>query len=179
MVTSSFLVLGVVLLAIQTTLFSFSPQWLGRPDLVFILLVFSIYRFSWFPGLLLAFLLGWFLDIASGVFPGTYPLLALLVFVTVKFLTQNSPVKETAYQIPLVGVTYFVVQSFCYLFFTLTQPDLLPSWSWARVVRETFILLVASIPCFILFNWMYEKISQRRLSRKSLKRRSGNRFRRV
>ncbi|MCF8055374.1 MAG: rod shape-determining protein MreD [Desulfocapsa sp.] len=177
MVTCSFLVLGLVLLAVQTTLFTLFPHWLGRPDLVFILLVFSIYKFSWFPGLLLAFLLGWALDVASGVFPGTYPLLALLVFVTVKFLTQNSPVRETAYQIPLVGVSYFVVQSFCYLFFTLSQPDLLPPWSWARVVQETCILLVAAIPCFILFNWLYEKIAKRRLGRRSLKRRSGNRFR--
>jgi rod shape-determining protein MreD len=177
MVTFSFLLLGFILLAVQTTLFTLFPHWLGRPDLVFILLVFSVYKFSWFPGLLLAFLLGWALDAVSGMFPGTYPLLALLVFVVVKFLAQNSPVKETAYQIPLVGVSYFMVQCFCFLFFSLTQPDLLPSWSWSRMVQETFILLVASIPCFILFNWLYEKIVKRRFTSRSLKRRSGNRFR--
>ncbi len=177
MVTFSFLLLALLLLAIQTTLFTLFPHWLGRPDLVFILLVFSVYKFSWFPGLLLAFLLGWLLDVASGMFPGTYPLLALLVFVVVKFLTQNSPVKETAYQIPLVGGSYFMVQSFCYLFFSLTRPDLLPSWSWSRVVQETFILLVASIPCFVLFNWLYEKSTKRRLVSRSMKRRSGNSFR--
>ncbi len=177
MVTFSFLLLGLILLAVQTTFFTLFPHWLGRPDLVFILLVFSAYRFSWFPGLLLAFLLGWALDVASGMFPGTYPLLALLVFVIVKFLTQNSPVRETAYQIPLVGVSYFVVQCLLYLFFSLTQSYILPSWSWAGVVQETLILLVASIPCFILFNWLYEKIVKRRLTGRSLKRRSGNRFR--
>ncbi len=177
MVTFSFLLLGFLLLAVQTTIFTLFPHWLGRPDLVFILLVFSVYKFSWFQGLLLAFMLGWALDVTSGIFPGTYPLLALLVFVVVKFLTQNSPVKETAYQIPLVGLSYFVVQCFFYLFFTLTQPDLLPSWSWSRVVQETFILLVAAIPCFVLFNWLYEKIVKRHLASRSLKRRSGNRFR--
>lgn len=177
MITISFLLLGVILLGVQTTLFSYFPHWFGRPDLIFILLVFSAYKFSWFPGLLLAFLLGWALDVSSGMFPGTYPLLALLVFVIVKFLTQNSPVKQTAYQVPLVGVSYFVVQCCFYLFFSLTQADLLPPWSWARIVRETLILLVASIPCFLLFNRLYEKMLKRRFGGRTLKRRAGNRFR--
>ncbi|MBL4903440.1 MAG: rod shape-determining protein MreD [Desulfocapsa sp.] len=177
MVTLCFLFLGFILIAIQTTVFHYFPHWLGRPDLAFILLVFSAYKFSWFPGLLLAFLLGWLMDVSSGVFPGTYPLLVLLVFSIVKFLCQNSSVKETAFQIPLVGVSYFIVQCIFYLFFSLTQPGALPPWSWARVVQETLILLVASIPCFIFFSWVYEKIVTRRRASKSLKRGGGNRFR--
>ncbi|HIQ36742.1 MAG TPA: rod shape-determining protein MreD [Desulfocapsa sulfexigens] len=177
MVTLCFLFLGFILIAIQTTVFHYFPHWLGRPDLAFILLVFSAYKFSWLPGLLLAFLLGWLMDVSSGVFPGTYPLLGLLIFSIVKFLSQNSPVKETAFQIPLVGVSYFIVQCIFYLFFSLTQPDTLPPWSWARVVQETLILLVASIPCFIFFSWVHEKIMMRRKASKSLRRSGGNRFR--
>ncbi len=177
MLALAFVLLGFLLITIQTTFFHHFPHWLGRPDLAFILVVFSAYKFSWFPGFLLAFLLGWLMDVTSGIFLGTYPLLVLLVFAIVKFLSQNSSVKETAFQIPLVGVSYFIVQCFLYLFFSLTQPGALPPWSWARVVHETFILLVASIPCFVFFNWMYEKIISRRVAAKSLKRGGGNRFR--
>lgn len=176
MVALVFFLLGFILIAFQTTFFHYFPDWLGRPDLAFILLVFSGYKFAWFPGLLLAFLLGWLMDVTSGVFPGTYLLLVLVVFSFVKFLSQNSSVKDTVFQIPLVGVSYFVVQCFFYLFFSISQPDALPPWSWAKVVRETFILLVASIPCFVFFNWLFEKLSTRRLASKRL-RRGGNRFR--
>lgn len=171
-----FVLLGFLLITIQTTLFYYFPHWLGRPDLAFVLIVFSAYKFSWFSGLLLAFLLGWLMDVTSGIYLGTYPVLALLVFAIVKFLSQNSPVKQTVMQIPLVGVSYFVAQCFLYLFFVLTQPGVLPPWSWSRVVQETLILLVASIPCFVLFNWLYEKIISRRVAVKLVKR-GGNRFR--
>ena len=98
MVVLSFLLLGFVLIAVQTTLFHQFPHWLGRPDLAFILLVFTAYRFNWFGGLLLAVLLGWLMDVTSGVYLGTYLLLVLLVFSIVKFLSQNSSVKETVFQ---------------------------------------------------------------------------------
>lgn len=177
MVVLSFLLLGFVLVAVQTTFFYQFPHWLGRPDLVFILLVFTAYRFNWFGGLFLAVLLGWLMDVASGVYLGTYLLLVLLVFSIVKFLSQNSSVKETVFQIPLVGGSYFCVQCLFYLFFTFIQPGTLPPWSWARVVQETLILLVASIPCFVFFNWLYEKLTTRRLASRKLKRGGGNRFR--
>jgi rod shape-determining protein MreD len=176
MVTASFILLGGFLIVAETTFLQFFPNWLGRPDLVFILLVFTAYKFSWSRGLLLAFFLGWLLDVVSGVFLGTYLLLSLLLFAIVKFLSQNSSVKETAYQIPLVGVSYFVVQCLFYLFFSMAQPGALPPWSWPRVLQETIILFVASLPCFVFFNWLYEKVSQRHLMFKSMKRRSGNRF---
>ena len=177
MVTASFILLGAFLIVAETTFLQFFPPWLGRPDLVFILLVFTAYKFNWFRGLLLAFSLGWLLDVVSGVFLGSYLLLSLLVFAIVKFLSQNSPVKETAYQIPLVGISYFVVQCLFYLFFSMAQPGALPPWSWSRVLQEAIILIVASLPCFVFLNWLYEKLSQRHLSVKSMKRRSGNRFR--
>ena len=176
-VLASFVCLGFTLLSIQTTVFSLFPDWLGKPDLVFILLVFVAYRFNWLQGLLVAFCLGWMMDVVSGIFLGTYLFMALIVFCLVKFFTQNSPVKETAYQTPLVGLSYFLLQCIFYVFFLFTQPGVLPPWSWGRVVQETFILLVASIPCFVLFNIIYEKISFYRMASKVKKRRPANRFR--
>ena len=53
-----------------------------------------LYAAAVFPGLLLAFLLGWALDVASGVFPGTYPLLALLVFSCARLRSSISRFKS-------------------------------------------------------------------------------------
>lgn len=173
----SFVLFGLLLLSIQTTVFTLFPEWLGTPDLAFILLVFIAYRFDWFGGLFLAFCLGWMMDVVSGLFLGTYLCMALIVFCLVKFFTQNSPVKETAYQVPLVGLSYFFLQCIFYLFFLFTQPGVLPPWSWGKIVQETFILLVAAIPCFVIFNWTYEKINSHRLASKVKKRAPANRFR--
>jgi rod shape-determining protein MreD len=177
MVTVTFFLLGFILIAFQTTFYHHFPHWLGRPDLTFILLVFSGYKFGWFSGLLLAFLLGWLMDVTSGVIPGTYLLMVITVFSIVKFFSQNSVVKDTVFQIPLVGVSYFIVQCFFYLFFSMSHPDSLPPWSWSQVVQETLILLVAAIPCFVIFNWIFEKLTTRHLATKRLKRGAGNRFR--
>ena len=173
----SFVGLGLFLLSMQTTLFTLFPEWLGTPDLLFILLVFVAYRFNWFGGLFIAFCLGWMMDVVSGIYLGTYLSAAVIVFCLVKFFTQNSPVKETAYQVPLVGMSYFLLQCLFYVFFFFTQPGVLPPWSWAKIVQETFILLVAAIPCFVMFNWMYEKINSHRQAAKVKKRAPANRFR--
>lgn len=173
----SFILLGLGVLAIQTTVFSLFPQWFGRPDLVFVLLVFVAYKFPWHSGLFIAFALGWMLDVVSGMFLGTYLFMAVIVFCLVKLFSQNSPVKETVYQVPLVGLSYFVLQCSFYVFFLFMHPGVLPPWSWGRVVRETFILLVAAVPCFVFFNWMYERLISHRFSPKIMKRRTGNRFR--
>lgn len=177
MTTLIFLLLGVFLLVAETSFLQFFPHWLGQPDLVFILLVFTAYKFDWFRGLMIAFLLGWMTDVVSGLFLGTYLLVAVLLFTIVKFLSQNNPVKETAYQIPLVGISYFVVQCVFYLLFSMAQPGSLPSWSWIRVVQETLIVVVAAIPCFVFLNWLYEKLKIRRITARSMRRTSGNTFR--
>ena len=172
-----FFVLAFFFMAIQTTLFQFFPAWLGGPDLVFILVVFVAYRFDWLGGLVLVVFCGWMMDIASGLYLGTYPVVYLFVFALLKLLAANSPLREGLYQIPMVGISYFVVQLLFYGFFVVIQPEALPEWNWAQVVRETFILLVASIPCFLALNSLFEVLSRRRFVSKILIRRSGNRFR--
>ncbi len=177
MLTTFFFGLGVFLIVIQTTFFQFFPAWLGRPDLVYILVAFIAYRFDWFRGFFLVYTMGWMMDVVSGIYLGTYSIQCLLVFFSLKIVTENSPVKETAYQIPLVGISYFLVQMGFFFFYSIALPGTLPEWSWNRIVQETVILLVATVPCFLLFNSFFEYFLQRRLSQKLLRRRSGNQFR--
>ncbi|MBW6519669.1 MAG: hypothetical protein K0A99_01475 [Desulfoarculaceae bacterium] len=174
----SFILVGIALIVIQTSIFQFFPSWLGGPDLIFILIAFSAYRFDWLSGLLLVVVLSWIMDVVSGLYLGTYPLLYLFLFVALKVFKENSPVKEAAFQIPLVGVVFFVGHSCLYAFYSLAVPGVLPEWSWVTLFRETFVLIVATIPCFLLYNSLFEHMSQRRLvPPRILRKRSGNYFR--
>jgi rod shape-determining protein MreD len=126
----------------------------------------------------LVFIFGWMMDVVSGMYLGTYPLQYFLVFVCLKILSENSPMKETAYQVPLVGISYFLVQMALYSIYSLTLPETIPEWSWSKVIVITMILVLVTIPCFLLFNSFFEYLQNRRLSPRIFRKRSGNRFRR-
>ncbi len=177
MILSLFFFLGILAAVIQTTLFQYFPTWLGCPDLIYILVAFAAYRFSWFRGLIFVFVLGWMMDVISGIHLGAYPLQNVLVFSCLKFLTENSPLKETAYQVPLVGLSYFIVQMTFYFLYTVLAPDTMPAWSWGRVIQETIILLVATVPSFLVFNALFELVNKRRVIHKVIRKGSGNQFR--
>lgn len=161
MLTTVFLLLGIFLVVLQTTLLQLLPGNFARPDLVYLLVAFAAYRLPWIPGILLAFTVGWVLDVLVGINLGIYPLEFLFVFVSLKIVTVNSPVKEGVYQIPMVGVSYFLLQMLGYFFASLTLDHALPVWSWGKVVKETLLLVLAAIPSFLLFNSLYEYLQRR------------------
>lgn len=167
----SFWVLGIVLIVVQTTLLQSLPLWLGRPDFVFILVAFTAYRFAWIPGIALVFSLGWIMDVVVGIHLGFYPLMCLLTFTALKLLTNKSPIKESTYQIPLVGLSYFLIQMFLYFAYSLSLPEDLPEWSWGLTLQRTALLVAATVPLFFLFSSLYEYLQKRRLRAKPRRRR--------
>ncbi len=177
MLVGFFLILSILIIVAQTTLLQLFPGWLGRPDFLYIIVVFSAYRFNWVNGLIFVFMVGWMLDVVSGIQLGIYPLQNIIVFSSLKLLTENSPLKEAAYQIPLVGMSYFLVQMCFYFLYVVLMPGSLPEWSWGRMIQETIILIVATIPAFVVFNYFYEFFSTRRVIHKVMRKRSGNQFR--
>ncbi len=178
MLILSFLLVEIILVVIQTTIFRLFPAWLGNPDLSFILIAFCAYRFDWVRGILLVLALGWMMDVVSGLYLGTYPLLYLLLFISLKIFKEKSPVKEVAYQIPLVGMAFLIGSSALYAFYALALPGILPDWSWGIIIQQTLILIVATIPCFLVYNRLYEQVLKRRLvAPRLLRKRSGNHFR--
>jgi len=178
MLMLSFFLVGISLIISQASIFNLFPSWLGSPDLIFILIAFIAYRFDWLRGLCLIFVLSWIMDVISGLYLGTYPLLYLSLFVSLKIFKEKSPVKEVAYQVPLVGIAFLVESSGMYFVYSLTLPGTLPAWSWAKILQETLILIVATIPCFLLYNSLFEQMSKRRfVAPRILRKRSGNYFR--
>lgn len=175
--TVIFFLLAVFLVVLQTTVLQLGPGWLRAPDLVFILVSFIAYRFDWLRGLVLVFGCGWMMDVVAASSPGIFVFEYLLVFLVLSVLAKNSPVKESAYQVPLVGLAYFVIQVLIYGALTVFDVESLPSWSWGRLTRETVIVVAATIPGFALFNTLYEYLQQRRTVSRIIHRKSGNRFR--
>ncbi|PIE64215.1 MAG: hypothetical protein CSA26_09455 [Desulfobacterales bacterium] len=173
-----FLVAGILLIGFQTTIFQIMPSWLGSPDLVFILVAFIAYRFALLTGLFLVFTLGWMMDIVSGIYLGTYVVEYVLLFACLSLLTANSPIKESVYQVPLVGAGYFLAQFILYFILSIMVSDGLPPWLWDRVLRETILLTMATIPCFLLFNSLNEFLLKKKVLRRiSQRKKSGNQFR--
>lgn len=177
MKTLVFLLIGILLIVMQTTVLQNLPDWFGFPDLIFILIAFAAFRFDWLQGFILAFVLGWMMDVVSGIYLGLFAVKYVIVFFMLFLMTQNSPVKESAYQVPLVGISYFTVQIGFYLTLSITSADLVSSWSWQRAGRETIILMIATVPFFLLFNSLYEYLQRRRVMPRVSRRRTGNRFR--
>ena len=177
MKTLAFLLIGIFLIVMQTTILQILPNWFGFPDLIFILIAFCAFRFDWIRGCLLAFLLGWMMDVVSGIYLGVFAVKYIVVFFMLYLLTQNSPVKEAAYQVPLVGVSYFIVQIGFFVMLSLTSDELVSTWSWNRAISETIILMIATIPCFLLFNSLYEYLLHRRVVPRVTRKKTGNRFR--
>ena len=102
------LFLGTILLTIQTTLFHILPAWIGRPDLLFILVIFLATDMETFKGALLVLLFGFLMDIFSGIYLGMYPLLYLLLFFAIKTLSRHVVLVEIVHQVPLVVVSYLL-----------------------------------------------------------------------
>jgi rod shape-determining protein MreD len=177
MLITIFFILGILLIVAQTTFLQLSPDWFGRPDFLYILVAFAAYRFRWISGLIFVFILGWMLDIVSGIHPGIYPLQNIVVFSSLKLLTENSPMKESTYQVPLVGISYFIVQIGFFSLYSMMMPETLPEWSWNRIIQEAFILLLATIPSFVILNYFYEFFNTRRVIHRVMSKRSGNQFR--
>lgn len=171
-----FLILGILLLVMQTTLFQVLPPWLGRPDPLFILIVFIAYRLNFFQGALLVFCLGLITDIFSGVFLGMYPIVYLLVFLVLKIISQYIAVNESIYQIPLAAVSYLLSFSGIFIVAGLLAVDNFPEWAWGQVLLQILLLLVIGIPCFAVFDFILALLSKKEFIKRFLRPSGGNRF---
>lgn len=169
-----YLLLGVVLVVLQTSMLQFFPGSFFRPDVIYLLVAFSAYKLPWIPGLFLAFSFGWMLDVLVAANLGCYPFIFLAAFVVLKMITISSPVKESAYQIPMVGVSYFLLQLGLYFFATVTAEHAVPDWSLGQVVQDTLLLILAAIPFFLVFNSLYEYLQLRNAKSRRLKSRTRN-----
>ncbi len=170
-----FFLIGVVLIIFQSTLLPAFPEWLARPDFLFVLVAFAAYTFSWVNGLVFVFILGWMVDSISSIYLGVFPLQYILVFSFLKLACEKSPLKEVTYQIPLVAVSYFVVKIVFYTMFAFLLPYTLSEMSWVKIIQETIILVIVTVPMFLLLSRLYEYLSTKRIGYRVMRKKKKSR----
>jgi len=147
MLFTSFLVFGLLLFVLQTTLFSLLPAWFGHPDLNFLFIVFLAYRFNAIKGAVLVFFIGLLMDIFSGVFVGIYSTVYLLVFFILNILSKHIA-NESTYQAPLAIMSYLLAASGVFIISAMLAPDAPIEWSWRIMLLQIIMLTVVAIPFF-------------------------------
>ena len=147
-----FLILGILILVLQTTVLQLLPAWLGKPDILFLLVVYISCQAELFRGSVLILLLGLLMDVFSGVFLGFYPVIYLLVFAFIKSISSRVAINEFAYQVPLALVSYLFVSIGMFLFTFSLGPDAPPQWSWGTILLQLLMLAVIGGPVFAFFD---------------------------
>lgn len=176
MLIISFIVFGFFIFTLQTTLFPLLPTWIGRPDLVFLLVVFLAYRFDTIKGAALVFFIGLLLDVFSGIFLGIYPTIYLLIFFVLKMLSRHIA-NEATYQAPLAVISYLFSACCVFIISSLLAPEIQLDWSWRTMLLQILMLAIIAMPFFLLCE-LYMNFCTTKLGRwRPLKLKgSGNRF---
>ncbi len=156
-----FWLIGVATIIAQTSLLQGLPQWCSRPDFLFILMVFVTYRLTWIPGVIVVFSLGWLMDVISGIHLGFAPLIYLLLFVALKVLSYGNPLKESNYQIPLLGAAWLAGQFLQHITFSFWLDQMVPDWQWGQHLLDVILLMIIAIPLFALYNKLFSVLQRR------------------
>ncbi|BCO10017.1 hypothetical protein GF1_23930 [Desulfolithobacter dissulfuricans] len=169
--------IGLLLVALQTTVFMTGPTWPAAPDLYFVLVAWLACRVDLLRGLIVLLPLCWMLDVVSGVVIGTYPGICLGGFFLLRFMSERMPVKESLYRIPLIGVVYLFVSWIVYLMLNLFEPDALIPWSWLLMLLRATLVALFALPLFRFFEFIKGRLEGGLNPFQKLRVRSGNRYR--
>ena len=147
-----FLILGILILVLQTTFLQLLPVWLGKPDILFLLVVHISCQPEIFRGSVVILLLGLLMDVFSGVFLGLYPVIYLLVFAFIKGISRKVALNEFAYQVPLALISYLFVSIGMFLFSYFQAPETPSQWSWGTILLQLLMLGVIGGPVVGIFD---------------------------
>jgi rod shape-determining protein MreD len=176
MIISIFLLLGISLLVLQTSIFALLPNWLGVPDPLFVLVVFIALRLETFQGFILTLAFGLLLDIFSGPFLGLYPVIYLMLFLILKTVAVNFIIHDAIHQVPLTLASYLLATSGLFIFASLLMPEYVLYWSWRAVLMQLFLVAILTIPLFQIYDLILAGLYRRMQSRSSLQVHSGSSF---
>ena len=179
MLIIGFWLLGLILVVLQTTLLMFNPLWPASPDLYFILIGYLAYRHEILLGLIILLPLSMLYDVISGMFLGMYPAIFLIGYLFLKCLAEKLPVRESLYQIPMIGVGYLVSTWIVYVVMDLATSNTLVPWSWPLQLLRMGLIILLALPFFRFFEWFSRRLHKGiRLGGFGRTRaRGGNRFR--
>jgi rod shape-determining protein MreD len=175
MLLTVFIALGAFLLIFQTTILVRMPNWLGNPDLLFLLALFVSAKIDLHRGIILVMIYGLMVDIFSGFVPGLYPAVYLGLFLSLKYLSRRMIVDEPTHQPPLAAACYLLCSGAIYLYMAVFNPGTNIFWSWHDLLLQMLILTVLALPSFQILSRLASKFDTDRSKIFSTGRRS-NRF---
>jgi len=177
MIVIIFILIGLLFIVLQTSVMMLNPVWVGSPDLYYILVAYLAYRFDLLRSLIILLPLSVVMDVFSGVIIGTYPVICFGAFILLKIIDAKVPVRESLYQVPLVGLSYLVIHRIVYSFFSFFLPDSVPPWSWPEMFVKLFLLVLFAFPLFRILEYVNQRLQRNVIPFRMLRVRSGNRFR--
>lgn len=177
MVVVLFIALGLLLIVLQTTVFMVTPLWVASPDLYYILVAYLAYRFDLLRSLIVIFPLSWTMDVLSGVVLGMYPAICFGAFFLLKIMAVKIPVRESFYQVPMIGVSYLVVSKIVYVGLSVYEPGVLAPWSWPEMLLRVGIMIIFAFPMFRVFEFINKRMQRSFIPYKVLRVRTANRYR--
>ncbi|MCI5158909.1 MAG: hypothetical protein D3906_10835 [Candidatus Electrothrix sp. AUS1_2] len=177
MLTLSFIVAGLLLVVMQTTLFMPSPLWLASPDLYYILVGYLAYNFSILRGIAVLLPISMVLDVYSGTLIGMYPALCYLGYFLLKFMVVKMPIRKSLYQLPLIALSYLVINRFLILLLDFFQPQVIVNWEWFPILFRVFLIYVFSFPLFRFFTFLDKKLRGKISAKRFSRSLPGNQFR--
>jgi rod shape-determining protein MreD len=172
-----YIILGLLLIVLQTSVFMINPMWVAAPDLYYILVAYLAYRFDLLRSLIIIFPLSWTLDVFSGVVLGMYPAICFGAFLLLKTLSVKVPLRESFYQVPMIGVSYLVVSKVMYIGISLFEPGVLAEWSWPEMLVRAGLVILLAFPLFRLFEYINKRLQRSFIPYRLLRVRAGNRYR--
>lgn len=177
MLTFAFILLGLLLAVLQTTVLMPAPTWSIAPDLYYILVAYAAYQFDLCRGILILLPLSCVLDVYSGTVIGLYPALCGCGYLLLKFMAVKMPVRKSFYQMPLIAVSYLLVCWLLVLLLDLLQPEAGISWAWLPMLLRAGLIYLFSFPLFRLFSCLDRQLRGRLSSLTSARSRIDNQFR--
>jgi len=178
MVVFNFIVVGLLLAILQTTICMPTPIWLPAPDFYYILVAYLAFRLDLMRSLIILFPLVCILDVLSGTILGMYALLCFSSYFLLRLLSAKLPVNQFLYQIPLVGLSYLGVTWVVYLLLEFLEPGQQVSWSWWKMMVRMMLVAGLTYPMFFLFDWLLKHSHRSFLPWNRLRLRTDNRRRR-
>ena len=151
MIAINFILVGLLLVILETTVFMPRLGWLYPPDLYFILVAFLAYRLEFIHSLIILFPLACFLDVLCGTMLGSYALICFGCYFFVRTISGKLPIREPLYQIPLIGAAYLVVHWLVYLLLNFLQPGHLAPWNWLQMIIRALEVVILGYPMFYFF----------------------------
>ena len=177
MLTLAFIAVGLLLVVAQTTLFMPSPLWIASPDLYYILVGYLAYNFTLLRGIVVLLPVSMVLDVYSGTIIGMYPALCYLGYFLLKFMVAKMPVRKSLYQLPLVALSYLVVNWILLLLLDFFQPQVIANWEWFSILLRVFLIYIFSFPLFRFFTFLDKKLRGKTPPKRFSRSLPGNQFR--